>query len=265
MRLKIIEFSLFLHFINFANSLFIFTDINVSLYDPLPFSSNDDCRIEHYIDKLSKNILKLQMSIEEIDGEIKRFYETSQMFQKELEAIEFRKTISTYAIPLAFCLTSMTYLLISHISSLKSKLIIHLKRIKLICKYVFRSPNDCHLNAANFSIISKSKIIDQVANFNVKMFLLHRNSNINEYFLRHASCKKNFNISNLNLNIKCGGGCERDLLEMKRRSESFKITECGHVICARCANKLLKNKCQCPVCDHCLKRSGIIRVTNLYL
>jgi len=183
---------LFLNFINFVSSLLQFNDIHVSLYDQHPISSasSEDCRLEHYIDKLCKNIMKLQSGIDEIDGEIKRFYETSQMLQNELEAKEFRKTISPYLLPITFCLALITYLLMS---SLKSKLIINYKRIKLIFKYIFVSSSDCDSYSD-----AKSKTVDLVADFNVKMFLLHRNSNINEYLLRHASCKKNFTTVNLN-------------------------------------------------------------------
>ena len=67
--------------------------------------------------------------------------------------------------------------------------------------------------------------------------------------------------------------CKRSLLDIKRRCQSMKFTECGHVFCLTCANLLHDNmtatlsrsKWPCPECAYSLKRDGLVRVSNLYL
>jgi hypothetical protein len=229
-------------------------------------SSNE--KIKNFIEKLNIKILMLQLDAIHVDDERQRIDDEIQRLQKEFalkenatNSLKYISQANSSIITLTLFFLSFSFL-IWNLFDLKFIFFDVYTRLKLIYECVtFKKSNDS----------SKDKCIDRVANYNVKMFILEQRMYVNKYLFRNSSSplpalqmEKN-NQTNKRRLKKCGGGCGRELAKIKSEGESFKITECGHVICTSCVNRCFKIDLHCPVCNHGLKRNGIIRITNLYL
>lgn len=203
-----------------------------------------------------------QLDAINVDDERQRLDDEIQRLQNEFTLKETNATNSltnSSIITLSLFLLSLTFL-IWNLFDLKFIFFYVYTRMKFIFKCVkFKTSNDS----------SRDKCIDRVANYNVKVFILEQRMYINKYLFRNSlspSQMERIDQTNKSGQLKkCGGGCGRELAKIKSEGESFKITECGHVICTSCVNRCFKIDLHCPVCKHGLKRNGIIRVTNLYL
>jgi hypothetical protein len=90
--------------------------------------------------------------------------------------------------------------------------------------------------------------------------------------LGKEACRKEANKKTKNYGHELRGCCmcKRKLLQLKQLGESLKATECGHVFCLKCTNKLhdklIHTHFHCPVCAHPLmQNNGIVCISNLYL
>lgn len=218
-------------------------------------------RLKSYIDKLEMEILMFQYNIINIEAEIQSFNEKSQTLQRDMDQMELSLndfSSTRFLMTLAIVSLCATCLIWNLFKGLQFKLVNYFKRMKILIKFFMKKPEEAERDAN----------IDRVASYNMNMFLLNDKIKVNEYLLRNSNCSltpKNKQQVKCHSLRKCGGVCGRELSVIKREGESFKITECGHVICARCSNRHFIHDFHCPACNHNLKRDGIIRVTNLYL
>ena len=133
----------------------------------------------------------------------------------------------------------------------------------------------------DFDVVKElSTTHDFIATMNKYQFSLEKNSNKRDVkenedillLLGKEACRKEANKKTKNYGHELRGCCmcKRKLLQLKQLGESLKATECGHVFCLKCTNKLhdklIHTHFPCPVCAHPLMHeNGIVCISNLYL
>ena len=117
-----------------------------------------------------------------------------------------------------------------------------------------------------------SSVHDKIANFNRHALRTPFVDASLEMFLREALDKQKpvKNASKQVLN-DCSM-CLTSLLGRKRAGDSLKVTECGHVFCLECTNRLFDSATQfsngmvkCPTCVRLVTRDQIVYISNVHI
>ena len=117
-----------------------------------------------------------------------------------------------------------------------------------------------------------SRSHDKIANLNRNALTIEPSSDFSqELFVRTAFTQVN-PVENSSLDLNECNMCLCSLVERKRAGMPLKVTECGHVFCLDCVNRMFDNAImyahglvKCPTCVRRLTRDHIIYIANIYI